>query len=165
MTGWNPHTWTEVIRRYSGPLTLFAAQWCLDPEDSVQEAFVELFRQPAPPDRLSAWLFTVVKHKSINQRRAEKRRRDHESRRAADGEFWFQESHGTGLDAREAGRLIAALDAEQREVLVARLWGGLAFEEVAQLTGLSKSTCHRRYQDALETLRRQMGASCPNDSK
>ena len=35
---------------------------------------------------------------------------------------------------------------ESREAIVARLWGGLTFEEIARLQGCSLTTAHRRYQ-------------------
>ena len=38
----------------------------------------------------------------------------------------------TEIDAGEATRLLAELPLELREVIVARLWGGLTFEEVAR---------------------------------
>ena len=39
-----------------------------------------------------------------------------------------------------------------REAIVARLWGGLTFEEVARLQGCSLTTAHRRYQAGLARL-------------
>ena len=38
---------------------------------------------------------------------------------------------------------------EQREVIVAQLWGGLTFEQVGELMGSSSSTAHRLYQAGL----------------
>ena len=45
---------------------------------------------------------------------------------------------------------------ELREVIVARLWGGLTFEEIAQLVGCSLPTAHRRYHVGLTELRERM---------
>ena len=53
-------------------------------------------------------------------------------------------------------RLRAALEAlppEQREVIVAHLWGGLTFEQVGVLAGCSTSMAYRRYTAGVETLR------------
>src|SRR5262249_25427490 len=57
---------------------------------------------------------------------------------------------------REATRLLADLPLEQREVVVARIWGGLTFEDVARLAGCSLPTAHRRYQAALAALRERL---------
>ena len=52
------------------------------------------------------------------------------------------------------------LPADQREIIVARLWGGLSFEEIAQLAGESTSTVYRCYQRGLTALRERLGVSC-----
>src|SRR5437773_1965365 len=46
--------------------------------------------------------------------------------------------------------------------VVAHLWGGLTFEEVAQLAGCSSSTAHRWYLAGLAALRERLGVACPN---
>ena len=71
MSGWNPQTWQALIDRYSASLVMFAAQWVADPEDVVQEAYFELFRQPTPPDAPPAWLFAVVRNKALTAIRSE----------------------------------------------------------------------------------------------
>ena len=46
-------------------------------------------------------------------------------------------------------------------MIVAHLWGGLTFEQIADLTGGSAATCWRRYAAGVATLRHTMGAPCP----
>ena len=41
-------------------------------------------------------------------------------------------------------------------MIVARLWGGLTFEEVGRLAGCSPPTAHRRYQAGLAELRERL---------
>jgi hypothetical protein len=41
---------------------------------------------------------------------------------------------------------------EFREVIVARFWGGLTFDQIARLQGCSLTTAHRRYRDGLSRL-------------
>ncbi|HSG69944.1 MAG TPA: RNA polymerase sigma factor, partial [Planctomycetaceae bacterium] len=113
---------------------------------------------------VSAWLFTVTRNKSISASRSRRRRVRHESRHAETHPCWFEESFETGLDAREISRLLDDLPGEQREILVMRVWGELTFEEIAELTSSSSSTCHRRYQEALEQLRKKVGLPCPNSN-
>ncbi len=59
--------------------------------------------------------------------------------RASVSEAWFA-AVDDRIDSREATRLLAELPLEQREVVVARIGGGLTFEEVAQLAGCSLPT-------------------------
>jgi RNA polymerase sigma-70 factor (ECF subfamily) len=40
---------------------------------------------------------------------------------------------------------------------VARLWGGLSFEQISELVGASVSTAHRRYFEGLSHLRERLG--------
>jgi RNA polymerase sigma-70 factor (ECF subfamily) len=68
---------------------------------------------------------------------------------------------GDALDARIAAEALEALPLEQREVLVARLWGGLNFVEIGELVGCSSSAAHRRYAAGLAALRERLGVACP----
>ena len=164
MTDWNPHVWNMLLGRYATPLAIYAAQFCSEAEDVVQEAFLELFRQPEQPENVSAWLFKVVRNKSISFRRSSTRRRRHEGLRAHRSPRWFEESPGNTLDAREITQQITELSDNEREVLVLRLWGELTFEEIAKLTESSGSSCHRLYQKAIEQLRKKAGIPCPNSN-
>ena len=65
------------------------------------------------------------------------------------------------LDAIVATRALAELPLDQREVIVARLWGGLSLEEVAKLTGSSVSSVHRLYHRGLSSLRERLRVPCP----
>ena len=49
---------------------------------------------------------------------------------------------------------------DQREAIVLRMWSGLSFEEIAELTGKSTSTAHRRYLAGLDTLRKHWTTAC-----
>jgi RNA polymerase sigma-70 factor (ECF subfamily) len=49
-----------------------------------------------------------------------------------------------------------ALPPDQREVVVARIWGGLTFDEIAALVGEPRTTVYRRYGEALEVLREKL---------
>ena len=134
-------------------------------EDVVQEAFLELFRQPEQPQNTSAWLYKVVRNKSISARRSTNRRRHHEGWRANRSPGWFEESPENTLDASEITKQISELPDHEREVLVLRLWGELTFEEIARLTESSSSNCHRLYRKAIDQLRQKAGIPCPNSSQ
>ncbi len=143
-------------------LTLFARQWCEAPDDVVQEAFIKLASQRTPPDKLAAWLYRVVRNGAISAARAVKRRRHHESAAAATSASWFLPDDFAGLDAATATAALAALPLDQRETIVAHLWGGLTFDQIGELCGVSASTAHRRYLAALAALRERLGVPCPN---
>ena len=44
---------------------------------------------------------------------------------------------------------------------MSRLWGGLSFEQIAEVSGSSTSSVHRWYQKGLAALRERLGEECP----
>src|SRR3954452_131567 len=74
----------RLLDEHGPALALYAAQWTDAADDCVQEALVELARQPQSPDHVVAWLYRVVKHRALNAARGARRRRERESRAFAD---------------------------------------------------------------------------------
>ncbi len=148
----------QLYRRHAPALRLYARQWGESDDDLVQDAFVRLARQAPPPDNAVAWLYGVVRNEARAARRGAGRRRRREQK-AAPPEEWLSPAEDR-IDAGEAARRLAELPLELREVIVARLWGGLTFEEVAALVGCSTPTAHRRYHAGLEQLRERLEGRC-----
>jgi RNA polymerase sigma factor (sigma-70 family) len=159
-----PERLGRLLDERAAALTLFARQWCAAPEDVVQEAFVKLAAQRPPPNDPVAWLFQVVRNGALSAARAERRRRRHEADAAATRPAWFAPAEHATLDGEAAAAALEALPAEEREVVVAHLWGGLSFEQIGRVAGVSPSTAHRRYLKALTALRERLRVPCPNPS-
>jgi RNA polymerase sigma-70 factor (ECF subfamily) len=153
----------RLIDTHTAPLVLCARQWCAEPEDVVQEAFVKLARQGRPPTDAVAWLYRVVRNGAINASKMARRRQRRESA-VARSERWFIEPEVDGLDAEAAVAALQSLVTEQREAIIARHWGGLSFEQIAEVVGCSASTAFRRYTAGVDELRKQLGVICPNRS-
>ena len=156
---------TRLLDQHGAALVLYAQQWCDTPEDAVQEALVRLVRQRTAPENVVGWLYRVVRNGAISASRSRARRRRHETAAAVRDEPWFHPSPSERLDADAATRALKQLPVDQRETIVARLWGGLTFDEIAKLTGSSTSTVHRRYQAGLRALRERLGAACPKKNR
>jgi RNA polymerase sigma factor (sigma-70 family) len=154
---------SRLLDEQASVLVLYARQWCDTPEDVVQEAIVKFAAQEPPPKNAVAWLYRVVRNQAIAAGRAAARRSRHESEASRQRMSWFTATTCSALDAEAATQQLKRLPIEQREAIVARLWGGLGFEEIAQLAGCSKSTAHRNYQAGLKTLRERLGLTCPQD--
>ncbi|WP_406697405.1 RNA polymerase sigma factor [Singulisphaera sp. Ch08] len=158
----------RLIDRLAGPLELYARQWCDTPEDVVQEAFVKLAAQRKPLLSLEAWLFRTVRNGAINAGIASQRRKRHEAEAAATVPAWFEPDPlgrgATAVDPELAQSALAALPLAQREVIVAHLWGALAFEQIAELAGISASSAHRLYHAGLTALRERLGIPCRTSS-
>lgn len=144
----------RLYRQNAPALRLYARQWGESGEDLVQEAFIRLAQQSPPPEQILAWLYRVVRNAALMAQRTATRRRQREQR-ASKPEAWFTTTEDR-LDGDEATRLLAELPLELREVIVPRLWGGLTFEEIADLVGCSLATAHRRYQMGLAQLRERL---------
>ncbi len=153
-----------LIDRLAAALELYARQWCDEPEDVVQEAFVKLASQGTPPLEPAAWLFRAVRNGAINAGIARRRRRQHEAEAAAETPAWFESgpvsSNHAAVDPDSAQAALSVLPVEQREVIVAHLWGGLTFEQIAELAGTSSGSAHRLYHAGLTVLRERLGVSC-----
>jgi RNA polymerase sigma-70 factor (ECF subfamily) len=153
-----------LIDRHAAVLELYARQWCDEPEDVVQDAFVKLAGQGTVPRNVPAWLFAAVRNGAINAGIARRRRREHETRAGDRAPRWFDDddarSASSVVDMDAAQQALASLPLDQREPIVAHLWGGLTFEQIAKLTGTSSSTAHRLYQTGMNALRERLGVIC-----
>jgi RNA polymerase sigma factor (sigma-70 family) len=158
-----PKELSSLIDLHAGALMLFARQWCAHPEDVVQESFLKLFQQRVIPNDPLAWLYRVVRNRSIDVGKTSRKRSERESR-VARPDKWFVESEVDGLDVELAIENLKELPMDQREVIIAHLWGGLSFEQIADSMDCSASTAFRKYSAGIERLREKLGVSCPNQT-
>lgn len=149
----------SLLSAHGAALRLYARQFLSGAEsdaaadDVVQEALLQLAKQSTLPDDPPAWLFRTVRNGALTARRRAERRRRHETSAGSARRGWFESRPEAQLDAAAAAAALAALPDEVREVVVAHLWGGLTFEQIATIVGTSSSTAHRRYEQGLQTLR------------
>ena len=117
-------------------------------EDVLQETFLALMRLKTPPLQLDHYCLKAFRNRALNHRRGLLRRvlREFESRN------WFEPR---APDPREeaAMRRLVELPAEQREVIVLKIWQQHTFEEIGALTGVSPNTAAARYRYGLQKLR------------
>ena len=156
-----PELLGRLLDEQGGALALYAAQWTDAADDCVQEALIELAAQRELPANPVAWLYRVVRNRAISHWRSSRRREQREelaSRlRPREGEAPAEPA----VDPRELAAALEALDEPLREAVVARTWGGLGFEQIAELAGCSVSTAHRRYEAGLAALRERLELPCP----
>ncbi|HEV2971649.1 MAG TPA: sigma-70 family RNA polymerase sigma factor [Pirellulales bacterium] len=150
-----PHDFARLLDDHGPPLVLYARQWCGNSEDVVQDAFLKLVALRKSPDQVVPWLYRVVRNGAIDASRIARRRQRREAI-AALPVRWFVEVEADGLTADEAVAALQRLPVDQREVIVARLWGGLNFEQIAEIAGCSPSTAFRRFTAGIEALRKEL---------
>ena len=85
----------------------------------------------------------MVRNGAIDAGLASRRRTRHEQAAASGSTAWFEPSADERpgvLDPEVAAIELRALPIEEREVIIAHLWGGLTFEQIAELGSCSSST-------------------------
>ena len=165
----NEHgTWKHWLEAHGPKMLLCARQWTrslADAEDVLQEAFVRYWRhqQHLPGDR-QALLITSIRRAAFDQARRESRRKRREE--AALGgpegeESYFATQPGDDPERRLAVEAaLKQLPAEQREVLVLKIWSELTFEQIAQALDIPPNTAASRYRYALAALRKELNPAC-----
>jgi len=118
-------------------------------EDVLQETFLALLRKEQVPEEPRHYCLRSFRNKALNYRRSLWRRlsRELESHR------WFERTAGENLHERAAMRCLAQLPAEQREVIVLKIWHEYTFDKIGEFLELSPNTAAGRYRYGLQKLR------------
>jgi RNA polymerase sigma factor (sigma-70 family) len=153
---------TDIYRRYRQglfTLALSVTGCAARAEDAVHEAFARLCRKVEPlagrqDAQAVAYVFAAVRNAAIDQVRRAPRGAD-----VATAASLFSPLAGpaqSAIDSERERSIAAAVDAlpaDQREVVVLRVYGQLSFAEVAVVVGAPLATVAARYRRALERLR------------
>ncbi|MEO7415223.1 MAG: sigma-70 family RNA polymerase sigma factor [Opitutaceae bacterium] len=158
--------WKAWFQLYGAKMLLCARQWTRSPadaEDVVQEAFVRFWRhQRALGGEPLALLLTSVRRAATDLSRRNSRRmvREEAAEIQPDNDLPLFETGAEHDDRRQAiEAALRRLPAEQREVLVLKIWGELTFDQIAAQLALSPNTAASRYRYALAALRKQLIAA------
>ena len=155
--------WRSLAPSVAGYLR---AQGAAEPDDLTSEVFVGVLRNlgsfTGGEERFRSWVFTIAHRRLLDERRRAARRphpaatgavpaHDHAASAAAPS----AEAEALGrLGAQGVRRICDRLAADQRDVLVLRLVGGLTVEEVAAAVGKSPGAVKALQRRAVEALRR-----------
>jgi RNA polymerase sigma-70 factor (ECF subfamily) len=153
-------SWRTWLAEHGRALVLLARQFApsqADAEDIVQEALVRCWRSQDRVNDPVAFLFACVRRAALDWQRG-RRRLAHREQAAARPEAEPRFDCPAEQDERRAA-IEAALDslpAEQAEVLVLKIWGGLSLPQVAAALDVPANTAASRYRYALAKLREQL---------
>ncbi len=152
--------WKVCFAEAAPGLVLFARQFVrsiADAEDIVQEAFVKFWRKQHPIAN-RALLFATVRSTALDLLRRDIRRARREADAFADAEQSIAPPEFDALTESQHA-LAAAVDrlpAEQREVLVMKIWNELTFGEIGAVLSISQNTAASRYRYALAALKKNL---------
>jgi RNA polymerase sigma-70 factor (ECF subfamily) len=161
-------SWKSWIEAHGPKLLLCARQWTrslADAEDVLQEAFVRYWRhQRHLPGDPQALLVTSIRRAALDLARRDDRRTAREEKAGTGIEephSVFGKLPGEGDERRlEIEGAMQRLPAEQREVLVLKIWQEFTFEQIAAVLDISPNTAASRYRYALNALRKELEPLC-----
>ena len=151
--------WKTCFSQLAPGLVLFARQWAksgADAEDIVQEAFVRFWRKQHDISNRGL-LYATVRSIALDFLRRDSRRARRESVAMSDVDQTIAPAFA--IEDQSQRVLAAALDrlpAEQREVLVMKIWNELTFVEIASALEISQNTAASRYRYALAALKKNL---------
>ena len=157
----------EIVTEHQGMVFSIGWHYLQDrslAEDVAQEVFLELYQKLKAiqsPAHLTHWLRKVAVHRSIDQGRKQKNRRE------SDWEHLPEPAtEGKRVDPLLLDRLrqtVGTLPERQRMVVVLRYEEDLGPAEIAELMGMPvntvKSTLHRSLEELRKKLTRKVGES------
>jgi RNA polymerase sigma-70 factor (ECF subfamily) len=153
----------DCMDRYGGLVWTLVRSWIRNPadaEDATQEIFVDLWKSAARFDRSAGseavFVTTIARRRLIDRLRAQGRRPKTEE---FDEESSAMAEAGAGPDVSQtvevenAARALAALGAEQREILLMGVVQGMTHSEIARVTGKPLGTVKTQLRRGLKKVR------------
>lgn len=121
-------------------------------EDLVHDAFKALMDLSEIPRQPQHYLVRTFRNRAMNHRRGLFRRlmRELESAR------WFEREPSETPAESAAMKALAQLPADQREVIVLKVWHAMTFETIGELLEISPNTAAGRYRYGLQKLRSRL---------
>jgi RNA polymerase sigma-70 factor (ECF subfamily) len=170
----HPDAVRVLYDRYNRQVYSLARRICAEDglaEDTTQEVFLALWRDPAKFDktrRFSTWLLAVTHHKAVDRVRRETTATKRNIS-ATDDDIERRSPAGpavdeTALNLVEGNHVRAALrklPTEQRRALALAYYGGFTQREVATITGVPLGTVKSRIHTGTQLLRRLLTPLMP----
>ena len=162
----------EIVKRFQRPVFSVIVRMVRDPglaEDLTQETFIKAFRALRtydPRRKLSSWLFTIAHNTTIDHLRRKSLKTvpletDSEESDPLDrlpvDDTASPERAAMSQDLAQAfEQELRAIRPEYAEILVLRFQEGLAYEEIAEVTGLPMGTVKTHLFRARRLLARRL---------
>ena len=148
--------WNRWLEGEGGGFFLYARQQTRtesDAKDVLQDALMEAWRAEDGRIPGRGLVFTIIRRRAIDLGRSIDRRKRREQDFASDETSWFEPDYSTPDVEDSLASAVRNLPDKLREVVLLRIWGGLTFPEIAELTETRLATTTSRYRYALERLR------------
>ena len=141
----------ELYERHGRALLAYACALLRDSsaaEDVLHQVFLNVLRgRTAIDGEPVRYLFRAIRNAALNHIRGQSRDAE-----LVDG-LWLESPDGSQETSMALQSALRMLPAEQREVIVLKIWGQLTFEEAAAVVGIPPNTAASRYRYGLEKLK------------
>ncbi len=157
--------WTDLYQSFAPAVLGYArAQRVPEPEDLTAEVFFQVVRSlgqfEGNESDFRSWIFVIAHRKIIDDSRARKRRPSepapHETIEAGSSSGNVEDEALDQLSELYFRRLMVELTADQRDVMLLRILGGLTVPEVAAAIGKRTGAVEALQRRAISQLRRRI---------
>jgi RNA polymerase sigma-70 factor (ECF subfamily) len=130
-------------------------------EDILHDVFIAFYRQlsQTPIHSPKAYLYQSAHRLSLNAIRQRSAASKLRNKISLETTPWTPAPQADALRAAEARSALAGLEADQREVLTLKVFGGLTFREISEALDVPLATVFKRYEDAVQAMRQQLGGT------
>jgi RNA polymerase sigma-70 factor, ECF subfamily len=150
----------ELLALYQPRLRYFLASMVADEhvaDDLLQEVWFDVYRgvaKLADPGAFATWLYRIARRRALVELR--KKRQPLSSLHGIDLAAEGEDDDFSVEDAERVHADLGQLAPEHREVLLLRFFEGMAYEDIARVTGCQLGTVRSRIHYAKRALRRVM---------
>jgi len=135
-------------------------------EDVVQDVFRKLCEAPVKAADLRAFVYRCVRNRALDVVRSQARRKRNPAEEAIASIYAIdQPAPWAGLlsqeRAKQVEQALRTLRAEEREVLVLRIYGDMTFDSISKVLEAPLGTVTSQYRRALAKLRRRLQGERP----
>jgi RNA polymerase sigma-70 factor, ECF subfamily len=154
---------TPLYNAYVKPVFGFLYRRTMDrqtAEDLTSITFMkalEKISQYSPSKgNFGAWLYRIAKNSLTDHYRALRPHEDIESVWDLSSDEDVTQGVADRLSFEKVKEALAKVAPEKREIVMMRVWEGLSFKEIAQITGKTETNCKVIFSRTMESLRKEL---------
>lgn len=127
-------------------------------EDLVSKTFFKALRnlEDFKGENFSAWLYRIARNNVIDHYRTQKKDISLEEIWEMSDDINREDNFDTKEKLEEVKKIIKDMKANQKEIILMRVWDGLSYREIADILGKSEASCKMMFCRATRELKDQM---------
>jgi RNA polymerase sigma-70 factor, ECF subfamily len=159
----NLEDFDPLYRHYVKPLYGFLYRRVLDKqvaEDLTSITFMKALEKinsfRAAKGNFGAWLYTIARNAMNDHYRALRPHEDIETVWDLSSDEDVFKGVADRLDIEKIRSALKNVDPAKREIVMMRIWDGLSYQEIAQITGKTETNCKVIFCRTMESLRKEL---------